>query len=285
MTIGLLLAAGAAFCYGVGSVLQAVAARRTDAVAVLDPRLLFRLAGQLSYIAGLGLDALGFVFDMLALRTLPLFLVQSVIAGSIGVTAIFAAFVLHTRLRRAEVVALLVLLLGLTLLAVAAEPGQATALSRAGSWLLLASAGVLAGAAAVVARWPRRAAVGLAALAGAGFGGVGIAGRALPVPKPFWQVVGEPAAWALAAFGVLAILLFATALQRGAVTAVSAVMLAVETVVPAIVGLVALGDATRPGIGAPLAVSGFAITLTAAIVLAPYAEPIAPSGHPSATIG
>ncbi|MFL6112502.1 MAG: hypothetical protein ACJ786_14275, partial [Catenulispora sp.] len=109
----MLLAAGAACCYGVGSVLQAVAANRTAAVEVLDPRLLVRLAGQLSYLAGLGLDALGFVLDLLALRTLPLFLVQSVIAGSVGVTAIFAAVVLHIRLRRAEVVALLTLLVGL----------------------------------------------------------------------------------------------------------------------------------------------------------------------------
>lgn len=283
VTVGLLLAAGAAFSYGVGSVMQAIGASRTAAAVVLDPRLLARLAGQFPYVAGLGLDAVGFVFQVLALRTLPLFLVQSVVAASVGVTAVVATVVLRTRLRRAEAVALLTLLLGLVLLAIAAEPGRATALSRAESWLLLASVGVLALAATIVARWPRRSAVGLAALAGAGFGGVGIVGRALPVPKPLWQVVGEPAGWALAAFGVLAVLLFATALQRGTVTVVSAVMVAVETVVPAIVGLGVLGDATRPGIGAPLAAGGFAITLIAAVALAPYAEPTAPSVHRTAS--
>ncbi len=273
MTAGFLWAAGAALCYGLASVLQAVSAARTGVTAGLDPRLLVRLARQVPYVAGLGLDAVGFGLDVLALRTLPLFLVQSVVAGSVGVTAVTATFVFGTRIRRGEAVALAALLAGLVLLSVAAEPGHATPLSRTGSWLLLGSAGVLTVAAAAVARWQRGGAVTLAALAGTGFAGVGIAARGLPVSRPLWQVLEEPAAWAIVAFGGLAVLLFATALQRGGVTVVSAVMFAVETVVPAVVGLAYLGDATRPGLGTPLAAAGFTLTLAAAVALAPYAEP------------
>lgn len=273
VTIGLLWAAGAALCYGLASVLQAVSAGRTAAATGLDPRLLVRLTRQLPYVAGLGLDAVGFGFDVLALRTLPLFFVQSVVAGSVGVTAVTATFVFGTRLRRGEAVALAALMAGLVLLSVAAEPGHATPLSRLGSWLLLGSAGVLAVTAAVVARWRQGSAVALAVFAGAGFAGVGIAARGLPTPRPLWHVLAEPAAWALIAFGGLAILLFATALQRGTVTVVSAVMFAVETVVPAVVGLACLGDATRPVIGPPVAAAGFLLTLAAAVALVPYAEP------------
>jgi drug/metabolite transporter (DMT)-like permease len=276
VTAGLLCAAGAALCYGVASVLQALSAARAAAAAGLDPRLLVRLARQLPYVAGLALDAAGFALAVLALRTLPLFLVQSVVAGSVGVTAVTGSLFLGSRLRRGESIALAALMCGLVLLAVAARPGHATPLSRWASWLLVGSAGVLAVIAAVVARWRRGTAVALAALAGAGFAGVGIAARGLPTPRPFWHVVEQPAAWALVAFGGLAILLFATALQRGAVTAVSAVMFAVETIVPAVVGLAWLGDATRPGIGPPMAVAGFALALAAAVALAPYAEPQLP---------
>jgi drug/metabolite transporter (DMT)-like permease len=273
VTVGLLWAAGAALCYGFASVLQAVSAARTTAATGLDPRLLLRLTRQLPYVAGLGQDAVGFGFNVLALRTLPLFFVQSVVAGSVGVTAVTATFVFGTRLRRGEVVALGALVVGLVLLSVAAEPGAATPLSRVGSWLLLGSAGLVAVAAAVVARWRQGTAVALAVLAGAGFAGVGIAARGLPTPRPLWHVVAEPAAWALIAFGALAMLLFATALQRGPVTVVSAVMFAVETVVPAVVGLIFLGDATRPVIGPPVAAAGFTLTLAAAVALTPYAEP------------
>lgn len=281
MRFGLLWAAGAALCYGFASVLQAVSAARTRAATSLDPRLIVRLARQGPYVAGLALDAAGFAFDVLALRTLPLFLVQSVVAGSVGVTAVTARLVFGSRLRRRAVAALVALVGGLVLLSVAAEPGRAAPLSQVGSWLLLGSAGVLAGAAVAVARWWQATPVTLAVLAGAGFAGVAVAARVLPAPRPLGHVFGEPAAWALVVFGGVAILLFASALQRGTVTAVSAVMFAVETVVPAVVGLTWLGDAVRPVMGPPLATAGFLVTLGSAVILAPHAEPGAEETPPT----
>lgn len=274
MTLGLLAAVAAAACYGVGSVLQAVAARRTSPGDRLDPRLLVRLAGQLPYVAGLGLDLVGFVLEVVALHSLPLFLVQSVIASSVGVTAVVAVRVLGLRLRRPELVALATLVAGLVLLAGGAQPGHADALSKGGQWLLLGSVALVAVAAPGAARLRgQRAVVTLAALAGASFGGVGISARGLGVPHPLWQVLTLPTVWALAAFGILGTLLFATALQRGSVTVASAVMFAVETVLPSVVGFSVLGDAVRPGAGVFAAAAGFVLTLGGAIALAPYAAP------------
>jgi hypothetical protein len=71
-------------------------------------------------------------------------------------------------------------------------------------------------------------------------------------------------------------LMFASALQRGAVTAVAAVMFAVETLVPATVGLFALGDGTRPNF-AIVAALGFVLTVGASLTLARYSEPVEPS--------
>src|SRR3954469_23577154 len=82
----LVAALGCAVCYGTGSVLEQVGARRERTATSIDPRLLLRLAGQAPYVAGLALDGVGWALSLLALRTLPLFLVQSAVAASIAVT-------------------------------------------------------------------------------------------------------------------------------------------------------------------------------------------------------
>ena len=84
----------------------------------------------------------------------------------------------------------------------------------------------------------------------------------------------EPVAIALVLYGVCGMLMFASALQRGSVTATSAVMFAVETIVPSIVGLTALGDRTRPHFEIVAAV-GFALTVGASLALARYTETVA----------
>jgi hypothetical protein len=271
MTLGLLGAFAAALCYGTGSVLQSVGSRRVAGAVELDPRLFIRLAGQLPYVAGLALDVLGFLASILALRTLPLFLVQAAVAGSIGVTALLAARFLGVRLRHVEVGALIGLGAGLVLLALSARPERAAPVPRTGQWLILAGMMVVlvlgAGCARVPGPW---GVAGLAAGAGLAFGGVGVAARVLALPSPWWRVGAEPVAYALVGYGVLGTLLFAMALQRGSVTTVSAILFAVETVVPAAIGLVWLGDAARPGYGW-VAVAGFVLSVGCAVELARHA--------------
>jgi len=70
---------------------------------------------------GLTVDLLGFVFSVIALQLLPLFLVQAIVAASVGVTAVIVA--LSGRpLGRPAWVALCASLGGLVLLAVSSEP-------------------------------------------------------------------------------------------------------------------------------------------------------------------
>jgi hypothetical protein len=270
---GLVGAVAAPLCYGSASVLQAVGSRRVAGGPDLDPRLFARLARQLPYVVGLGLDLLGFAASLFALRTLPLFLVQAAIAGSVGVTALLARRFLAARLRPMEGLALVALAAGLVLLAVSAREGHANAVSRHWRWIVLAGAVALPIPAAAAARVPGpRGAALLAAAAGLAFGGVGVAARVLRVPHPLWRLVTEPTAYALAGYGALGLLLFATALQRGSVTMVSAVMFTVETAVPAGLGLAWLGDGVRAGfVGA--AVLGFVLALGGALQLARHGEP------------
>ena len=100
MTLSLLAAAGIALCYGSATVFQSMGAQRTEASDGLDPGLFVRLLRSVPYLAGLGLDAAGFLLTIVALQTLPLFVVESFTAGSLAVTAVMAAVVLHLPLAR-----------------------------------------------------------------------------------------------------------------------------------------------------------------------------------------
>lgn len=282
VALAVLSAGAAALCYGVASVLQSVSARRSVVGEGLDPRLLMRLLGDLPYVAGLALDLLGFLASVVALQRLPLFFVQAAIASSVGVTVLFGVVILDTQVHRAEARTLAVMGAGLMLLAVAARPETAHPLSRPAQWLVLGAVAVVTIAGAGASLMTSRAeAVGLAVVAGLGFTGVGIAARALVLPHHLIHLVGEPLAWAIAGYGILATLLFATALQRGSLTTTVAITFVVETAVPAAVGLTLLGDRARPGLGAA-AVAGFILTVAGAVSLARYASsPLAgATAHP-----
>ena len=264
----------AAMSYGIGSVMQAAAARKVERRANLDPTLLVRLIGELAYVGGLALDLLGFVASVVALRTLPLFVVQSAIAGSVGVTAIAASVAFGIRLLRYERVALVMLIFGFALLAVAARPERAASLDSAGQWILACGVVVVVAAGAFSARLDdRKASIGLALCAGLSWAGTGIAARVLQIPSPPLRLLIDPVALSLAAYGLLGALLFATALQRGSVTAAAALVFTVETVVPSILGIAFLGDRARAGF-APVAALGFIATVGASVALARRSDPL-----------
>jgi len=272
-SLALAAAFGCALCYGVGSVLEQIGARREEAATSLDPRLLIRLAGQLPYLAGLGLDGVGWVLSLVALRSLPLFLVQSAVAASIAVTAVVARLVLHTKLDRGDLVTIGVIIAGLVVLALASAPDDARPVGAPFRLVLVLGVPVLAVLAAGMARAEvGRGALGLAAVAGLAFSGTAIAGRVVAIPDDLVAIVREPVAWALVGYGVMGILVFSIALQRGSVTTTNAMLFAIETVVPTLIGVVFLGDRARAGRW-PAMVIGCAATIAGAIALALRSTP------------
>ena len=276
MAVALALACAviAALSYGIGSVMQAAAARRAENRVNLDPMLLVRLLGELPYVAGLVLDLLGFFASVVALRTLPLFLVQSAIASSVGVTAVVASVAFGIRLLRYERVALVALMVGFALLAVSTRPEHAASLGSVGQWILVCGVIVVLAAGALTARLDnRRASIGLALCAGLSWAGTGIAARVLQIPTPAWHVLIDPIALCLAGYGLLGTLLFATALQRGSVTAAAAIVFTVETVIPSFIGIAFLGDQARSGFFL-VAMLGFVAAVGGSIALARRSEPL-----------
>ncbi|HEY0805982.1 MAG TPA: hypothetical protein VGD84_12990 [Pseudonocardiaceae bacterium] len=287
MWFGMLCALFAAICYGVASTMQAVVARATkDDRQGVDPRLLFRLLRQWRYLISLGLDVVGLIAQISALRTLPLFLVQASMAASIVVTAVLATRLFGIKLSAIEWTSVVVVCAGLAMLGAAADSeggGHGTHKFHYGlliAVLVLALLGVAAG------RLPdpaRTAALGL--VSGLGFGAMGTAIRVLPGLSVSTLII-DPATYAAAGAGILAGWFYASALQRGGVVAATAMMLIGETVPPALVGVLLLGDHTRHGWMA-VAVTGFVIALACALVLARFGEvkPTPQPGRPPAVAG
>lgn len=279
-------ALGAAVCFGTATVLQAIAARTAAATGGGaggpggDAALLLRALRQWRYLAGLALDGLGFVFQIAALRSLPLYVVGAALASSLAVTAVVAARLLRVRLSGTEWAAVGVVCAGLGMLGLAsgAEGGRAGSLTlkyaMLGTAVLVLLLGLVGGR---LSGRGRALVLGLGA--GCGFGVVEVSVRLIDGLAP-GTLLRNPAVYALLVGGGAAFLLLTTALQRGSVTAATAGLVIGETIGPALVGVVWLGDRTREGLEW-LAVLGFLVAVAGALALARFGE--APAETPSRT--
>ena len=252
--IGFLLALGCSVCYGTATVLQAVATRSVEAGSTnsgVDTVLLLRALRQWRYLAGIGLDGLGFLLQVAALRLVPIYVVAAALAASIAVTGIVSAWMLSTRLSAVEWTAVGVVCASLVMLALAAGPGH---FRHGPAWLGWALVGVVAAiflVGAAAGRLPdRMRGLALGFSAGSGFGVVEIGVRLLdeidPTKAAFYT---NPALYASAGGGAAGFLLLTSALQRGSVTTTVAAMVVGETIAPALVGVIWLGDTARDGLG------------------------------------
>ncbi|MCX4818865.1 hypothetical protein OG883_02890 [Streptomyces sp. NBC_01142] len=270
----MICAFGSAVCYGTASVLQAIAARATEpgTGSGVDPALLLRALRQWRYIAGLALDGLGFALQIVALRSLPIYAVGAALAASLAVTAVVASRLLHVRLSAIEWSAVGVVCAGLAMLGLASGAEGDRPGSSALRWAMLGVALAVLLVGAVAGRLPdkpRALVLGLGA--GFGFGVVEVSVRLIDTVS-FPAVLTNPALYALLLGGGAAFLLLTSALQRGSVTTATAGLVLGETIGPALVGVVWLGDSTREGM-AWLAVVGFAVAVAGALALARFGEP------------
>lgn len=242
------------------SLLEAVGSRRT--------RPGRPLATQPVYLGGLALDGLGWLLSVVALRSLPVVTVQSVLAGAVAVTTVAGRSGRVRDMPRHQLLGVVAVVLGLVLVAAAAQPGRPSALPDAAEPVLLTAA-----AGALVALEPIRrsgAPVRTAFLAGLAYGGVALSVRAVHIRSSGWdsvvQLAGEPLAYAVLVFGVVGTLWTAAALGSGVVGTVTAVLSTTQVVVPGLVGLLLLGDRVRSGWWPALLV-GLVITVGGVVVL------------------
>ncbi|QYX78706.1 hypothetical protein [Streptomyces akebiae] len=282
MVAGVVWALCAAVCMGTATVLQALGARRVaaargdggahgDAGARDRGRTVVEVLRGWPFLAGAGLDTLGFAAQVVALRLAPVFLVEAAVAASLAVTAVAGTLVLGLRPRRAEWAAVAVVCLGLATLAVSAgRAGDGDGDTSLRVAVLVASVLVVAGGWVVGGRLRRGRTVVLGAAAGLSFGLTAIAVRLLP-DTTVLGVPAQPSAYAVVVSGLGGYLLLVQALQSGSVTAATAAMVICETVWPGVFGVVWLGDSTRDGY-AWSAVLGFVACVTGGVALARFGE-------------
>lgn len=236
----------AAILYGLASTCQAWAANRAQGPAVvMHP----------AYLTGVVLDTAAWGVSLVALESLPLFVVQSLLASSLALTALLVSLLLKVRLRRRDIGAIVVLVPALGLLASLATEGAATV--HAGFTVLLWGATALTALLGLVL-YRTRCSWGQAAIGGLGFSGVALGARALESQGRggdlvSWDtltwVVGNPLTWAVVVMGLVAVLLYARAMETGSAVAATAILWGTEVVVPAGVGVAVLGDTVRAGTG------------------------------------
>jgi drug/metabolite transporter (DMT)-like permease len=268
----------AALLYGIATVMQAVAVRAASRRAVgshaavgLDAGLLVRLLAQWRFVASVCLDLLGFVAQLVALRRLPLFAVQAMVAANLAVIALLASFVIGVTLTWREWLAVTGVVAGIGLLGTSAGTEGATAAGTPFKVALIVAIAAMAVGGTAVARLPGPArTLLLGTVAGLGYGLLGVAARVLTGFAPL-ALVKDPAAYALVAAGVVSFVFYAAALEGGSVTVATAAVILAETLPPALIGVIFLGDTTRRGLE-PVAVIGFLLAVASALMLARFGE-------------
>lgn len=239
-----------AICYGAATVLEQIGVKNKKSIESINPLRLLSTIKQWTYSIGLALDLIGWIFFLFAVRSLPLFLVQSFIALSIVVSALLDRYWLKHTISYGEKIAIVLVVIGVVLLSIAAKPGPATETSSLFKLVLIISPLVIAVIAALLVKlrktWLNTTSI--AALAGLSFGATTIITRVIIFTQIDKQLTEFLLVISLLINGALALILLSIALQREKVNRVNSIVLGSEVIVPSIVGLVFLGDGVRNGL-------------------------------------
>jgi drug/metabolite transporter (DMT)-like permease len=225
MLVSLIAALVAALCYGVASVMQAIAVREASHRAGLtgvDPGLVPRLLHQWRFVASVAIDTLGFLSQLVALQRLPLFAVQAIVAANLAVIAVLASVVIGVSLSWREWLAVTGVVAGVGLLGSSAGAEGAHQAGAVFKIALIVATAVLGVCGLIAARLrdPIRTLV-LGTVAGLGYGVLGVAARVLTGFEPL-TLIRDPAAYAVVAGGLISFVFYTTALEGGSVTVATA---------------------------------------------------------------
>lgn len=268
MVLGLSAALIAAVVFGVASIIQATAVRRMPRED-FNTRMAWDMLRSPLFLLSIVVTLAGFVLHLVAVRNLPLFLAQSGVGAGLAVTALLAMLIFHDRLTLKDWSAVAAVCLGLGLMAAGA--GEVGDIEVSDAFIAGQIAVIVA--MIVVGVWAVRlrgaaAPVLLGALAGVAFAGTGIGVRVLPSLEPI-DLLTSLQTYLVPICGALGYSFYSLALQRGSVTGATSPLIVIQTVTPALIGLLVLHDEVRDGWGA-IAFVGFLIGGAGALALARF---------------
>jgi hypothetical protein len=268
VTVAYLAAFATALFYSVSAVLEDDAAKRVPISGSSGKRAAMKATLSPVYIAGMLLSVLAWSASLVALRTLPLFAVQSIAASSIGLVVLITWWRTKHAPSRFEGIWLIAMGVGLVAIAVSAAPGHAMHTGnvfRISMWVLVVV--VAWGASRAGHLRGNRGSAVLGLMSGLADSGLALCARAFHYHRhhPAHLLI-DPLALALIPFAVIGMVAFAGALQRGSASLSLACQQGVVTIVPSVVGLLVLGDKARDEfIG--LTIAGCLLTVASLIVL------------------
>jgi drug/metabolite transporter (DMT)-like permease len=263
---GLGLAAVAAACFETGYAFQALEARTVPVHHALRVSLLGRLLRNARWLAATALSVLGWPLQVAALALAPLAVVQPALALGLVGLLVLGSRVLGEPVGRREIAAVVLVVAGIACVALSA-PARGTSTSEAGAIVALVALGAVAAAPYVL----RRRTVLLAVLA-TGAADSLAAFAALLVADALrdqnWATAIGLAVLAAGA-GITATLSEMSALQNAPATRVGPIVLAMQIVIPVVLGAVVAGEdwGATPAGGLVLA-AGLGVVVSGAVLLA-----------------
>jgi drug/metabolite transporter (DMT)-like permease len=264
---GLAVAVVASACYETGYAFQALEARSVSARHALRASLLFQLAGNGRWLAATGLSVLGWPLQVAALTLAPLALVQPTLALGLLLLLGLGARVLGEAVGRRELAAVALVVAGIAGIALSA-PGRGSTTIGAGALVALALLGTVAATPYLIDG--RQGWLPAVLSAGVADSVAALAAKLVAgaVRDERWMIAVALAALAALA-GVVATISEMSALQRSPATRVGPIVLAMQIVIPVVLGATVAGEdwSATPAGGLALVV-GLATVVAGASLLA-----------------
>jgi drug/metabolite transporter (DMT)-like permease len=264
---GVALAALASVLFNLAIVIQAHEAREVPQEHGLQLSLIWRLMRRPRWLLGTALGLMAFPLQTIALLYAPLTAVQPADAAGLLVLLFLGARILHERVGRREVIAVVSIVVGIVILTIAAPKRQVTQVEGAEVIVPMLIVALVALVPVVLRRWVSAGSIAVVVSAGAAFALGAFCAKIVAdaIDRKSWGGIAIAVGLAAlaAAVGTLS---EQTALQRRQATQVAPIIFAIELLVPVALAVLVVGEdwqrESLPGILAALAlVVGGAVAL------------------------
>lgn len=262
--------------YALASVMQHRAARAQPQHTSMRWGLMLRLVRNRSWIIGIGLDALAYALQFVALGHASLVLVQPLLVSGLLFALPLGAWLAGGRMTGRDWWGAVLLVIGLSLFLVVASPGKGHDQASARGWIgLLIVTGVIICILVVLALGPERTntrhrATLLAAAAGINYGVTAALTKAVAHLLRIGpsHVLASWELYALIAGGVIGMLMASSAFQAGALDASLPMITVADPVASILIGALILGESVRTGaLPTPLELLGLVLVIVGVVAL------------------
>jgi drug/metabolite transporter (DMT)-like permease len=240
---GVALAALASVLFNWAIVIQASEAREVSQEYGLRVSLLAKLLRRRRWLIGAALGLTAFPLQTVALLWAPLTAVQPADAAGLLVLLFFGARMLHERVGRREVAAVVAIVIGIVVLTLAAPKRQVTQVDGADVLLPMAAVALVAIAPLAARRWISPSSIAVVVGAGFAFALGSFCAKIVAdgISRHAWGAVVVVLAVAGMA-SVVGTLTEQTALQRRQATQVAPIIFAIELLVPVALAVLVVGE-------------------------------------------